>query len=104
MSNLLAMVASVSPDLTLYVRSRSLPSGTEVSTATGLSSVPSSRNGPWMCAEAPPRATGSHAQERSGQQEPGRGDRDHALVTDTRDGPTHEWRQHPRDLAGGVPP
>ena len=40
------MPARVSPALTLYVRTRSLPSGTVVSTATGLSSVPSSRNGP----------------------------------------------------------
>ena len=37
---------SVSPDLTLYVFIRALPSGTVVLTATGLSSVPSSRNGP----------------------------------------------------------
>ena len=50
--NLLAMPVSVSPDRTLYVRIRPLPSATVVSTATGLRIVPSSRN-------APDRATAS---------------------------------------------
>ena len=37
---------SVSPFLTLYFWTRPLPSGTVVSTAIGLTSVPSSMNGP----------------------------------------------------------
>ena len=53
----LLRLASVSPDLTLCLRSRSLPSGTVVSTDTGLSSVPSSRNGPLIASS---RAAGAY--------------------------------------------
>ena len=52
----LLRLASVSPALTLCLRSRSLPSGTVVSTDTGLSSVPSSRNGPLIASS---RAAGA---------------------------------------------
>ncbi len=44
--NLVAMSPSLSPFLTLYFWTRPLPSGTVVSTAIGLTSVPSSMNGP----------------------------------------------------------
>ena len=44
--NWVAMSPSLSPFLTLYFWTRPLPSGTVVSTAIGLTSVPSSMNGP----------------------------------------------------------
>ena len=56
-SNLAAMPTSVSPGFTRYVRSRSLPSSIAVSTAIGLSSVPSSRNGPSTASVLPSGTT-----------------------------------------------
>src|SRR3954454_25214054 len=60
--NFEAMAASVSPLATLYSRTRPLPSGTVVSTATGLTKVPSSMNGPststgCSCLAPSPRST-----------------------------------------------